>query len=276
IVPTNRKALMSARRGGLGALERSVLECGAIEGEVFHREAVQALAERDQVTPLLASLVRKDFIQREKSLFPGQDAFRFRHVLIRDAAYDALPKVARAELHERFSGWLEGHGQSLVELDEILGHHLESAARFKSELGKPDPELTERAADRLAAAGRRALWRGDHHAAASLLERALELIRPARLDVVLELDLAAALAGREALRHVQGTGQSARLTAIGLAIASGTTPADEALDAVDALLPEISNPGVHMIRAWLLAMQGRFDVAIPLAEDTRRRVFELT
>ncbi len=369
IVPPNLKALIAARLDGLDPLERSVLECGAIEGEVFHRAAVQTLAERDQVSPLLASLVRKDFIQREKPLFPGQDAFRFRHVLIRDAAYDALPKVARAELHERFSGWLKGHGQSLVELDEILGHHLESAARFKSELGKPDPELTERAADRLAAAGRRALWRGDHHAAASLLERALELIRPARLDVVLELDLAAALersdpprsaeiadaaadragdipdragellaraaagfhrawfsnpdidelerlarsalvlleeredhaalvhawgilgygvanfrgrwddwahAGREALRHVQGTGQSARLTAIGLAIASGTTPADEALDAVDALLPEISNPGVHMIRAWLLAMQGRFDVAIPLAEDTRRRVFELT
>ena len=38
---------------------------------------------------------------------PGEDAFRFRHLLIRDAAYDALPKATRADLHERFAAWLE-------------------------------------------------------------------------------------------------------------------------------------------------------------------------
>src|SRR5207253_95079 len=114
--------------------------------------------------------------------------FRFRHLLIRDAAYDALPKATRAELHERFATWLEQRGEELVELDEIVGYHLEQAARYKQELGQADPTLAGRAGERLAAAGRRALWRADNRGAVGLLERALELTRPARPDVVLELD----------------------------------------------------------------------------------------
>ena len=90
---------------------------------------------------------------------------------------------ARADLHERFADWLEERGTDLVELDEILGHHLEQAARYKAELEQPDAALGERAAQRLTAAGRRALGRGDDRAAASLLERSLELTRPLRLDV---------------------------------------------------------------------------------------------
>ena len=80
----------------------------------------------------------------------------------------------------------------IVELDEILGHHLDQAARYKTELGQSDPGLAGRAAERLSAAGRRALWRGDRRAATPLLQRALELTRPGRLDVQLELDFAEA------------------------------------------------------------------------------------
>jgi class 3 adenylate cyclase/tetratricopeptide (TPR) repeat protein len=192
-VPPSLQALLAARLDRLGTAERSVLERGAVEGEVFHRGAVQALSEDDRVTPQLAALVRRQLIRPDKPLLRGEDAFRFRHLLIRDAAYDALPKAARAELHERFAAWLAERGQRLVELDEILGYHLEQASRFKAELGESDRGLVERAAARLAVAGRRALWRGDGRAASLLLERALELARPLRLDVVLELDLAQAL-----------------------------------------------------------------------------------
>ena len=190
-VPPSLRSLLAARLDQLDAGERRVLERGAVEGEVFHRGAVQALApEETQVTPRLAALVRRELIRPDRAQFAREDGFRFRHLLIRDAAYDALPKATRAELHERFAGWLEQRGEELVELDEILGYHLEQAARYKQELGQADPTLAERAGERLAAAGRRALWRGDERAAAGLLERALELTRPARLDVVLELDLA--------------------------------------------------------------------------------------
>ena len=76
---------------------------------------MQALApEETQVTPRLAALVRRDLIRSANPLFAGEDGFRFRHLLIRDAAYDALPKATRAVLHERFAAWLERRGVQLV------------------------------------------------------------------------------------------------------------------------------------------------------------------
>src|SRR5204862_4612931 len=157
VVPPTLQALLAARLDQLEAADRSVLERGAIEGEIFHRGVVQALApEGTQVTPRLAALVRKELIRPDRSQLAGEDGFRFRHLLIRDAAYDGLPKSARAELHERFAGWLEEPGRELVELDEIVGYHLERAARYQDELGHRDPALAARAGARLAEAGRQA------------------------------------------------------------------------------------------------------------------------
>jgi hypothetical protein len=53
------------------------------------------------------ALVHKDLVRPDRAVLPGQEAFRFRHLLIRDAAYQALAKADRAELHERFARWLE-------------------------------------------------------------------------------------------------------------------------------------------------------------------------
>ena len=92
---------------------------------------MQALAPEDpQIPTRLLGLVRKELVRPEQAQLPGDDAFRFRHILIRDAAYDALPKKTRADLHERFAGWLDEVGGELVELDEIVGHHLEQACRY--------------------------------------------------------------------------------------------------------------------------------------------------
>jgi tetratricopeptide (TPR) repeat protein len=101
-----------------------------------------------------------------------------------------LPKAVRAELHERFAGWLEEHGENLAEVDEIVGYHLEQAAKYRHELGLSDSALEVRAGERLGVAGRHALWRADSGAARGLLGRALALLRPLRLDVYLELNLA--------------------------------------------------------------------------------------
>jgi class 3 adenylate cyclase len=204
-VPPTIQALLAARLDQLDPAERAVLERGSVEGHVFHQSAVQALADGEPQAPRLVALVRKQLVRPDAPQFAGEEAFRFRHLLIRDAAYDALPKGVRADLHERFAYWLEGRGADLLELDEILGHHLEQAARYKSELEQPDAFLAERAAERLAAAGRRALGRGDDRAAASLLERALELTRPLRLDIHLEVDLADA--------HVADPRTAARIAA---------------------------------------------------------------
>jgi class 3 adenylate cyclase len=195
VVPPTLQALLAARLDQLGPPERGVLERGAVEGEIFHRGAVQALGpDETQVTPRLAALVRKELIAPDVPQLPGEDGFRFRHLLIRDAAYEALPKATRAELHERFAHWLAEHGTGLVELDEILGYHLEQACLYRGEIGLPVAgELMSAARARLAAAGRRALGRWDGSGATGLLERAVRLLPSGELDVALELDLAEAL-----------------------------------------------------------------------------------
>src|SRR5262249_43052981 len=99
-----RGALLAARLDQLDDSERRVLERGAVEGELFHRGTVQALApEETEVTPRLAALVRRELVRPARPVLRGEDAYRFRHLLIRDAAYDALPKAIRADLHRRFA-----------------------------------------------------------------------------------------------------------------------------------------------------------------------------
>jgi class 3 adenylate cyclase/tetratricopeptide (TPR) repeat protein len=195
VVPPTLQALLAARLDQLETGERGVLERGAIEGEVFHRGALRALApDETQVTPRLAALVRKELIRPSRPQLVGEDGFRFRHLLLRDAAYEALPKTVRADLHQRFASWLEERGTGLVELDEILGYHLEQASRYRAELAMPDDLVLAAAARRrLTAAGQRAQLRTDHAAAVSLYERAAALVPAAEIDLVLEAELSDAL-----------------------------------------------------------------------------------
>ena len=175
-VPATVQALLQARIDQLGGEERVVIERGAVEGEVFHRSAVLELARTLDVEPQLIGLVRKELIHPAPTQLTGDQAFRFRHLLIRDAAYAALPKETRAELHERFADWLESHAQELIELDEIVGYHLEQAARYRRELGRAARNIERRAGHHLAAAGRRAGNRGDAPGAMNLLDRAVALL----------------------------------------------------------------------------------------------------
>ncbi len=215
-VPPTLQALLAARLDQLDPPERSVLERGAVEGEIFHRGAVQALTpEEEHLTRRLAALVRKALIRPDTPQFPNEDGFRFRHLLIRDAAYDALSKAARADLHERFARWLEERGAALVELDEIAGYHLEQACRYRAELGfPPDDRLRSAARGRLAAAGRRAFARTDNRAAVNLLERAAALMAPSEIDLALETTLADALfemgTGADALARMSSLADRAR------------------------------------------------------------------
>src|SRR5204862_1786007 len=152
-VPGTIQALLAARLEQLEPAERGVLERGSIEGRVFHRGAVQALApEETQVESRLNGLVRKELVRPDKAQLPGEDAYRFRHLLIRDAAYESLPKSTRAQLHERFAAWLDERGADLVERDEIVGYHLEQAYGYRAELGETQTELGVRGAERLGAA----------------------------------------------------------------------------------------------------------------------------
>ena len=175
-VPATVQALLQARIDQLVGAERSVIERGAVEGEIFHRGTVLELTRAPDVEQPLIGLVRKELIYPTPPALPHDQAFRFRHLLLRDAAYAAMPKELRAELHERFADWLAVNGASLVELDELTGYHLEQAWRYSNELGRSNDELAVRAGERLWAAGRRAAARADMPASLNLLRRAAALL----------------------------------------------------------------------------------------------------
>ncbi len=181
-VPPSIQALLASRLDRLSPEERSVLEAAAVVGKEFFVGAVRDLLDEDarlRVPGDLMALVRKELIRPARTTLPGEDAFRFRHLLIRDAAYEAIPKAQRAELHERFADWFERvAGGAVVEQEEIAGYHLEQAHGYRTQLG-PSDERSEviglRASAHLASAGRRAAGRGDLVAASNLLRRAVDV-----------------------------------------------------------------------------------------------------
>jgi class 3 adenylate cyclase/tetratricopeptide (TPR) repeat protein len=289
-VPATLRALLAARLDQLDERERSVLERGAVEGELFHRGPVQALGpEEAEVTPRLAALVRRDLVRPDLPVLPGEDAYRFRHLLIRDAAYEALPKATRAELHHRFAKWLEKHGRSLVELDEILGYHLEQAALYLAELGRSDPALAEGASRRLAAAGERMYWRGDRMAALSLLGRAMRLVDEPDAHTAVAFAMSQTTAGgaepilEEAALQADARGDEAgaafaRALAGNMRIWLGEGTSEEAERLARAALPLLEAKQDHaaLAQTWYALANGaynnngRHDEIVEAAEMARR------
>ena len=177
-IPPTIQALLAARIDRLHSDERAVIERAAVEGRLFHRSSVQQLLPepaRLDVGRKLLTLVRRQFIHPDRAELPGDDGFRFDHILIRDAAYDSLPKKMRAELHERYANWLEER-LAVDAPPEILGYHLEQAHRYRVAMGDAKVGLGERAAEKLLAAASAASVRQDIPAEVVLLERAAALL----------------------------------------------------------------------------------------------------
>jgi class 3 adenylate cyclase/tetratricopeptide (TPR) repeat protein len=196
-IPPSINALLAARLELLPDVERSTLAVAAVVGRFFSADAVVALAGED-ARPVLDALERKDLIRAQRVPFTQGDAFRFRHILIRDAAYDGLSKAERADLHVRLATWLEASGPQ-HDVEELAAWHLEAAFSLKRDLGEHDGEIALRAHRALARVGRRALGLGDVASASSLLERALAIpagdARP-RLELQLDLVVAVLESGR--------------------------------------------------------------------------------
>ena len=180
--PETVQAVIAARLDRLNAGERNVLQVASVMGEVFWWGAVADLIELApaETGRRLQALVRKDLIRPDTNAFFVEDAFRFGHLLIRDVAYESLPKRTRAGLHEAFARWVdERAGGRSAEYDEIIGYHAEQARGYLMELAPTDERIATLAAmgaDRLSASGERALARGDMSAAQNLLSRAVTLI----------------------------------------------------------------------------------------------------
>jgi hypothetical protein len=111
-VPPTIQALLAARLDQLEPAARGVLERGAVEGQVFHRGAVVALApDEPEVDGRLIALVRKDLVRPEAAVLANDEAYRFRHLLIRDTAYVNL-NLVRAEI-ARLAGQPDAEREAL-------------------------------------------------------------------------------------------------------------------------------------------------------------------
>src|SRR5207253_2707328 len=131
MVPPTIHALLASRLDRLDAAERSVLERASVVGRSFSPAAVIELSadeERAAVESRLEALVHRDLVRPEHGA-TGEEGFRFAHLLIREAAYESVPKRTRADLHERLADRLERVGPEPI--DELVGYHLEQAHTFR-------------------------------------------------------------------------------------------------------------------------------------------------
>ena len=283
-VPPTIQALLAARLDQLDPDDRAVIERAAVQGKIFWEEAVTELVPevlRLAVTASLGSLVRKELIRPERASLGGR-TYRFRHLLIRDAAYDSIPKEARAEMHERFARWLEARaGARATEYEEIVGYHLEQACLYRMELGPTDDAaraIAREAAERLGNAGRRAYARSDAPAAVNLISRAVALLPPddpLRVDLVPNVRVVQGMGGdmswadrvlTEAVEAAATTGDR-RLAAhalvqrgfLRLFTEAGVT-ADELLEVAERAIAVFEDLGddLGLARTWRLVAQAHY------------------
>jgi class 3 adenylate cyclase/tetratricopeptide (TPR) repeat protein len=195
-LPPTISALLTARLDRLGPDERAVIGTASVIGREFPVAAIQELLSRlsgPELDAHLGSLVYKDLLRPAEAT----DRQVFRHVLIREAAYEGMPKSGRVDLHERYAGWLEDDaGSRADEHQELIGHHLERAHHLLADIAPGDARLAglaDRAGRCLATAGKHATDRGDRRATVELLTRSVALLPPEDADRARVLpDLAAA------------------------------------------------------------------------------------
>ena len=180
-IPPSLAALLSARLDRLSQAERSTIEAASVFGYLFDPAALPYLSgedSSDSTEATLHDLVRKQFIQVREVTDGSRNSFRFRHILIRDAAYQGTLKRRRAVVHRRCADWLHQREAGTMAMDELEGFHLEQSYSYERQLGSAPSQIAElqgQAAKCLRNAGFVAWERGDATASANLLGRAVRL-----------------------------------------------------------------------------------------------------
>jgi class 3 adenylate cyclase len=166
-LPETVQGIIAARLDVLEREEKELLQDAAVLGRVFWVGGLGQ--ERDAAEAALHRLERREFVQRERrSTVAGETEYAFRHALVREVAYEQIPRAQRGEKHRRVADWLEKLGRP-DDLAELLAHHYIAVLDYS----EPDGELAERAAGALGEAGDRALALNAYGAAAGFYRRAL-------------------------------------------------------------------------------------------------------
>jgi predicted ATPase/class 3 adenylate cyclase len=176
-LPETVQGVIAARLDALSPEEKGVLQDAAVLAKVFWLGAVEAIGERDRerLRELLHALERKEFVRRGlRSSVGGDVEYSFAHVLVRDVAYNQIPRIARAEKHHLAAAWIESLGRP-DDLAEMLAHHYATSLELARASGAADPQLAASARAALVRAGDRALSLDAYASAAAFYKRALQL-----------------------------------------------------------------------------------------------------
>src|SRR5262245_19937844 len=177
-LPENVQALIAARLDTLPPERKAQLQDAAVLGKVFWAGGVAAIGgvEERAVKAGMRELVRKELVRpARRSSVEGQEEFAFWHVLVRDVAYQQIPRATRAQKHRPAAAWIELiAGDRAEDHAEILVYHGEQALELTRAAGDDEAELKERLRRYLALAGERAR-RLDARKASDYYHRALEL-----------------------------------------------------------------------------------------------------
>ncbi len=177
-VPETVQALMAARIDTLRPELKMLLHDAAVVGRIFWSGALAAIGERDrdEVRRDLNELVRREFVRPVRlSSVEGEDEFSFWHALVRDVAYQQIPRAPRADKHVAAAAWVEQTAEARVaDHAEILVFHYDQALELTRAAGDERPEIVKSLVRFLLLAGDRAT-RLDMQAAEALYRRALAL-----------------------------------------------------------------------------------------------------
>jgi predicted ATPase/class 3 adenylate cyclase len=168
-VPETVQGIIAARLDALERDEKELLQDAAVLGRMFWIGGLGR--DRKLAEAALHSLERRELVQRERrSTVAGETEYAFRHALVREVAYEQIPRAQRGAKHRRVADWLETLGRP-DDLAELLAHHYAAVLDYS----EPDVELASRAARALGEAGDRALGLNAYAAAARFYRGALDL-----------------------------------------------------------------------------------------------------
>ncbi|MFY9580843.1 MAG: AAA family ATPase [Gaiellaceae bacterium] len=226
-LPESVQGMIAARLDVLPREEKDLLQEAAVLGRVFWTGAL--LAERASAEDWLRALERKDFVRRERrSSVAGETEYTFRHTLVREVAYEQIPREQRADKHRAAAEWIESLGRP-EEHAEMLAHHYLRSLELKRAAGVPSGDDDSRARVALREAGYRAIALNAYAAAIRFYDEALALSAendPDRPELMFRLAQA---------RHVSGDERREQLL----------------LDARDALLAAGANERAAQTEALL-------------------------
>ena len=140
-VPSTIRLLIAARIDGLLPEEKHVLQDASVCGTATWDRLIRDLSDMPDQDQALRSLVARDLLRSsEESTFPGTREYEFKHILIRDVAYDSLPRSERARRHLAVAGWLRKEGRRRPDLLASLAHHYEQSWRLSLSKTGPGPD----------------------------------------------------------------------------------------------------------------------------------------